>query len=390
MSRLIACGLASAIVVALFAPYSQAQVHAFDFGKTKNGEEVKIYEISNPAGMIAKIMTRGATLVSLTVPDLDGKLADVVFGFDDVAGYESKDNGYFGATVGRYANRIAKGKFTLDGKEYQLATNDGPNHLHGGKDRSFDKVVWKARRFEGDGQRGVKFSYTSPDGEEGYPGTLEATVAYTLTDKNELRIEYEAKTDKPTIINLTNHSYFNLGGAGSPTVNNHVLRIYADKYTPVDDTLIPTGEIADVEGTPLDFRKATPIGQRVEKLTNTSAKGYDHNFVLNPPKRGEDKIRKAAELVDPSSGRKLTVYTDQPGVQFYGGNFLNGVKGKNGQTYAHRSACCLETQVFPDSPNKQGVEGWTNCVLRPDETYKHTCIYAFGVKDMADKAKKTK
>lgn len=379
MNRFSACKLAFALCVTVLARPAAAEIHALDFGKTKDGEPVKIYELKNASGMTARIMTRGATLVSLEVPDRDGKLADVVFGFDNATGYESKDNGYFGATVGRYGNRIGKGKFTLDGKEYQLATNDGPNHLHGGAARSLDKVVWKARRFENDGENGVKFSYTSPDGEEGYPGKLDMSVTYTLTDKNELRIEYSAKTDKPTVINLTNHAYFNLAGAGSPTINDHLLRINAEKYTPVDGTLITTGELAAVEGTPLDFRKSTPIGQRVDQLTATSAKGYDHNFVLNPKKRG-DKLTKAAELVDPASGRRLTVYTDQPGVQFYGGNFLSGVKGKNGQTYAYRSACCLETQVFPDSPNKQGKEGWTNCVLKPGENYEHTCVYAFGVK----------
>jgi aldose 1-epimerase len=384
MIRPVACGLAAFLSFAALSTAAHADIHALDFGKTKDGEEVKIYELANENGMKARVMTRGATLVGLEVPDRNRRISDVVFGFDNVQGYESKDNGYFGATVGRYANRIAKGKFTLDGKGYQLATNDGPNHLHGGDGRSFDKVVWKARRFENPGECGVKFTYTSPDGEEGYPGTLEASVTYTLTDKNELRLEYSAKTDKPTVINLTNHAYFNLAGAGSPTINHHTLRIFADKYTPVDATLIPTGEIAAVDGTPLDFRNTTPIGERVDQLTSTSAKGYDHNFVLNPKKRG-DELTKAAELTDPSSGRKLTVYTDQPGIQFYGGNFLNGAKGKNGQNYAHRSACCLETQVFPNSPNNQGKEGWTNCVLRPGEPYKHTCVYAFGIKQKEKK-----
>jgi aldose 1-epimerase len=385
MHHVTACGLALILSLAAARP-AAAHVHAFDFGKTADGTKVRVYHVKSNAGMEVRIMTRGATLVGVDAPGRDGKTADVVFGFDDVSGFESKDNGYFGATVGRYANRIAGGKFTLDGKEYQLAKNDGPNHLHGGGARSLDKVVWKAVRFPKiedekptDTERGVKFWYTSPDGEEGYPGNLKMTVVYTLNDKNELKIEYTATTDKPTIINLTNHAYFNLAGHGSPTINDHVLTLNADRYTPVDETLIPTGELAPVDGTPLDFRQPTAIGKRVDELTATSAKGYDHNFVLNREGASDGELVKAAELVDPASGRKLTVLTDQPGVQFYGGNFLNGAKGKDGKTYAHRSGCCLETQVFPDSPNHQGEPGWPNCVLRPGETYKHTCVYAFGV-----------
>jgi aldose 1-epimerase len=360
---------------------ASADVKAEDFGKTADGTSVQVYRVTNPAGMEIRLMSRGATLVSVELPSDGDEKVDVVFGYDDVAGYESEGNMYFGTTVGRYANRIGAGKFTLDGKEYQLFTNDGPNHLHGGDGRSLDKVVWAGEPFERDGERGVKFSYTSPDGEENYPGELKASVTYTLTDKNEIRIEYAATTDKPTVINLTNHSYFNLAGQGSPTINDHVLTLNASKYTPVDDTLITTGEIASVEGTPLDFRKPTAIGERVEELTNTSAKGYDHNLVIDRGGAAAGELVKAAELVDPASGRMLTVFTDQPGVQFYGGNFLNGGKGKGGKTYAHRSACCLETQVYPDSPNKQGKEGWSNCVLKPGETYKHVCVYAFGKKE---------
>jgi aldose 1-epimerase len=388
MIRTFLGGFAFALCLFVAARPAAAHVHAFDFGKTEDGKEVRVYHVKNNSGMQVRLITRGATLIGVDAPDRDGKTADVVFGFDDIKGYESKDNGYFGPVVGRYANRIAKGKFTLDDKEYQLATNDGPNHLHGGKERSLDKVVWKAVRFPKpedekptDTERGVKFWYTSPDGEEGYPGNLKCTAKYTLNDDNELKIEYEATTDKPTVINLTNHAYFNLAGAGAPTINEHVLMLNADHYTPVDETLITTGEIAPVEGTPLDFRKPTAIGERVDQLTETSAKGYDHNFVINREDASEGEIVKAAELYDPASGRMLTVLTDQPGVQFYGGNFLDGVKGKDGQTYAHRSACCLETQVFPDSPNKQGKEDWKSCVLRPGETYKHTQVYKFGVKE---------
>ena len=381
MTRSLALSF-GALTLAIFCGGSAvADIQESDFGKTADGTPVKLFTLKNAKGMTVRLMSRGATLVGIDVPDKDGAMADVLFGFDDVAGYEDADrNQYFGCTTGRYANRIGKGKFTLDGHQYQLFTNDGPNHLHGGDGRSLDKVVWEGKAAEGAGEQSVTFTYTSPDGEEGYPGALASTVKFTLNDANEVWIEYTATTDKPTVINLTNHAYFNLGGAGSPTINDHVIMINADRYTPVDDTLITTGELAPVEGTPLDFRKATRIGDRVDQLTATSAKGYDHNFVIN---RGDDDngaLVKAAELVDPASGRMLTVLTDQPGVQFYGGNFLKGQAGKGGKTYAHRSGCCLETQVFPDSPNKQGKEGWPSCVLRPGETYKHVCVYAFGVK----------
>jgi aldose 1-epimerase len=367
------------LALGLCVQAASAKVTESDFGKTKAGVAVKKFELTNKNGMKVRLSSRGAALIGVDVPDRDGKVADVVFGFDDVAGYESDANDYFGCTTGRYANRIAKAKFTLDGKEYKLAANNGVNHLHGGKTESLDKVVWTGVPFEKDGVSGVKFSYTSPDGQEGYPGKQDMTVTFTLNDKNELKIDYSAKSDKPTVINLTNHAYFNLGGAGSPTINDHVLKLNADKYTPVDDTLITTGEKAPVEGTPLDFRTPTAIGKRVDELTKTSALGYDHNFVINRGDAGEGELVEAAKLVDPKSGRTLTVITDQPGIQFYGGNFLKGNKGKGGKTYGHRSACCLETQVFPDSPNKQGLEGWTDCVLRPGDEYKHTCIYAFGV-----------
>ena len=340
------------------------------FGKTADGEAAERYTLKNAKGVTATIMTRGATLTELHVPDKAGKTADVVLGFDDVAGYESDDNQYFGCTVGRVGNRIAKGKFTLNGKEYQLAVNNGPNHLHGGLKRSFDKVVWKAQGIETKNGPGVKFTYTSPDGEEGYPGKMSATVTYSLNDANELRIDYETTTDADTPINLTNHSYFNLGGAGSPTVLEHVLTLNASKYTPTDDTLIPTGKIDPVEGTPLDFRKPTAIGDRIEQLTKTANIGYDHNVVCD----GEaGKLRHIATLKDPASGRVLKVSTTEPGVQFYSGNFLKGQKGKGGKTYAHRSAMCLETQHFPDSVNHPN---FPNAILKPGDTYKHTAVFA--------------
>ena len=376
-SSILFCALAALLCADVNT--AMAKVETSDFGKTADGKDVKLFRVTNDKGMELRLITRGATLVGVDVPEGDAKV-DVVFGFDDVAGYESERNMYFGATVGRYANRIGAAKFTLDGKEYKLFANDGANHLHGGNGRSLEKVNWTGEPFERDGNSGVKFSYTSPDGEEGYPGELKASVTYTLNDKNEIRIEYAATTDKPTVINLTNHSYFNLAGHGSPTINEHVLTLFAKQYTPVDGGLIPTGELASVEGTPLDFRKPTAIGARVDQLTETSAKGYDHNLVVDRGNAAAGELVKAAELLDPASGRTLTVLTDQPGIQFYGGNFLNGGKGKDGKTYAYRSGLCLETQVYPDSPNKQSAKGWTECVLKPGETYKHVCVYAFGKK----------
>jgi aldose 1-epimerase len=351
----------------------EAEVKVTDFGKTADGTPVKAYTITNSKGDVVKLISRGATLVEWHVPDKHGKKDDVVFGFDDVAGYESKANGYFGATVGRVANRIAGGKFKVDGKEYKLAKNDDPNTLHGGVKQSLDKVVWTGQPFERKGEQGVSFKYVSPDGEEGFPGKLTCRVIYTLTDKNELRIEYEALTDKATPVNLTNHAYFNLSGAGSPTILDHELMLAADHYTPIDDTLIPTGEIAAVEGTPFDFRKFHKIGERVEKLNDKPGKGYDHNFVLN---NQGGKLAVAAKVRDPKSGRLLTVSTTEPGVQFYGGNFLNGAKAKAGKTYNYRSGLCLETQHYPDSVNQPK---FPSVILRPGKTYKHTCVYQISV-----------
>jgi aldose 1-epimerase len=360
---------ALAIVFLTNAAVCQAEVKVKDFGKTADGVPVKQYTLTNANGVIVKLLSRGATLAEWHVPDKNGKMADVVFGFDDVAGYESEDNGYFGATAGRVANRIKGGKFKIDGKEYQVPKNDGPNALHGGLKRSFDKVVWDGKPFKNADGEGVEFSYVSKDGEEGYPGTLKAKVTYTLTDKDELKIDYVATTDKATPINLTNHAYFNLSGAGAPTILDHELRIAADHYTPVDETLIPTGEIAPVEGTPLDFREFHKIGERVDQLNDKPGKGYDHNFALN---NDDGKLALAAEVREPKSGRVLKVFTTEPGIQFYGGNFLNGVKGKGGKPYAYRSGLCLETQHFPDSVNQPN---FPEAVLRPGETYRHTCIY---------------
>jgi len=321
------------------------------------------YTVKNSQGMVAKWIARGATLAELHVPDRDGKLVDVVLGFDDVAGYESGANQHFGCTTGRFANRICQGKFTLDGVTYQLAVNNGPNHLHGGPERALDKVTWDADPLE----NGVRFTYSSPDGEENFPGTLNVEVTYTLSADNALRIDYQATTDKPTIINLTNHSYFNLSGHSAGSVLDHEVFIDADRYTPVDETSIPTGELAQVAGTPFDFRVRQPLGTRIGQL----AGGYDHNYVLN---HSHGKLRKIAQVYDPRSGRVMEVATDQPGVQLYTGNGLHGQTGKAGQTYDAQSAVCLETQHFPDSPNQPS---FPSTVLRPGETYRHTCVYGF-------------
>jgi aldose 1-epimerase len=348
------------------------------FGKTKDGQAVELYTLKNNTGLVAKVMTRGATLVQLHVPDKDGKAADVILGFDDVTGYESEDNQYFGCTTGRVCNRIAKGKFTLEGKEYTLAINNEPNHLHGGLDKSLDKLVWKASPYSNEKGQGVKFTVTSADGDEGYPGTLEITVSYFMpNDTNSISISYTATTDKATPVNLTNHAYFNLAGEGSETVLNHSLRINADNYTVSDDTMIPTGEIAPVEGTDLDFRKRTVIGKRIESIGQTAAIGYDHNFVLNPREEGK-AMTLAAFVVEKESGRRMRVMTTEPGIQFYSGNFLKGQKGKGGKVYAHRSALCLETQHYPDSVNH---ENFPTTILKPGEKYESKTTYAFEIEN---------
>ncbi|MBM3993567.1 MAG: galactose mutarotase [Planctomycetes bacterium] len=344
------------------------------FGKTADGTAVESYTLKNKNGVTVKLITLGATVTEINVPDKAGKFANVAFGFDDVASYQSERNQYFGCTTGRVANRIAKGKFTLDGKEYALAINNEPNHLHGGK-KGLDKVVWKAKVLIEDKRArrpiGVRFSYESPDGEEGYPGTLRIDVTYILGETgNRLVIHYSATTDKTTPVNLTNHTYFNLAGAGADTVLDHELMISADEYVPVDKTLIPTGLLAPVKGTIMDFTKMTRIGERIEKLYDTGAKGYDHCYVLN---KGET-TRLAARLRDPKSGRVMTVTTDQPGVQLYTGNFLFGQKGAGGKEYKLRSGVCLETGGLPDAVNQPN---FPSIILRPGQTYRHTCIYAF-------------
>jgi aldose 1-epimerase len=346
------------------------------FGKTKDGEAVDLFTLKSEQGLVAKVMTRGATIVQIHVPDKDGNVDDVILGWDDVAGYESEDNQYFGCTTGRVCNRIARGQFELEGQKYSLAINDDPNHLHGGVERSLDKVVWKAKGYSNDRGQGVRMSRTSPDGEEGYPGTLKVTLSFFVPKSaNRISIRYKATTDKATPVNLTNHTYFNLSGAGAKTVLDHSLRLNADSYTPVDDTLIPTGEIASVEDTDLDFRKATRIGRRIKTFDDASTIGYDHNFVLNA--KDKDKaLNLAAVLRHQTNGRVLRVSTTEPGIQFYSGNFLKGQKGKGGKTYAHRSAVCLETQHYPDSVNQPD---FPSIVLQPGETFESTTQLGFTI-----------
>jgi aldose 1-epimerase len=343
------------------------------FGRMPAGTEVEVFTLTNAKGLEVRAIEYGAIIVSLRTPDRAGRIDDVVLGYDALSGYVANNSPYLGAIVGRYANRIARGRFTLDGREYALATNNAPNHLHGGV-KGFDKVVWDGEPVDGTAGSGVAFSYTSRDGEEGYPGTLKARVTYSLNDRGELTVDYHATTDKPTVINLSQHSYFNLSG-GERDILGHELTIAADRYTPVDDTLIPTGELAPVEGTPLDFRNPVAVGARINDVhvQLKRGQGYDHNFVL----REAASLKKAARLVDPISGRALDISTTEPGVQFYSGNFLDGsIKGKGGRAYARRSGLCLETQHFPDSPNRPK---FPSTVLRPGAEYRSRTVFAFGV-----------
>jgi aldose 1-epimerase len=344
------------------------------FGTAPGGAAVDAYTLTNSNGLRARIITYGAIVQSLEAPDRNGKLADVVLGFDDMKGYEG-NSPYFGAVVGRYGNRIARGRFTIDGHEYTLATNDGPNHLHGGI-KGFDKVVWTAQQFKSDSGVGVVLTHTSPDGDEGYPGTLKAKVTYTLTDRDELAIDYEATTDKATPVNLTNHTYWNLAGDGARDILGHVLTIESSAIVPVDSTLIPTGKLMPVEGTPFDFRKPTPIGARIEDAHQqiNFGKGYDHTFVLDGSRQGG--LAHAAHVTEPTTGRTLDIYTTEPGVQFYTGNFLDGsFAGKRGRVYARRFGLALETHHYPDSPNQPS---FPPVILRPGETYRSRTVLRFG------------
>ena len=341
-----------------------AQVRKSSFGKLPDGTAVDLYTLTNANGLVAKVTNYGTIITELHVPDRQGALGDVVLGFDNLAQYV-KGHPCFGCTVGRVANRIAKGRFTLDGKGYTLAVNDGPNHLHGGLE-GFDKKVWKAEPQPG---AAVKFTYTSPDGEEGYPGALTAVVTMTLTDANELRLDYWATTDKPTPVNLTNHSYFNLAGHGN--VLQHGLMVAADYYTPSDSTRIPTGEIKPVKGTPMDFTRPQAIGSRFAQLQDVPV-GYDTNYVINGGGKG---LVLAARVQEPESGRAMEVHTTQPGVQLYTANFLDGsLTGKGAVVYRQHAAFCLETQHFPDSVNQPG---FPSVILRPGQTYRQTTAFKF-------------
>ena len=365
------------------------------FGTTSAGEVVELFTMTNPQGIEVRAITYGGIIVSLKTPDRDGRWDDIVLGFDSLEPYDA-GSPYFGSIIGRYGNRIARGRFSLDGETFTLATNNEPNHLHGGV-RGFDKVVWTGAPFEDDDAVGVVFTYTSPDGEEGYPGTLDVRVTYTLTDADELIFEYHATTDRATPVNLTQHSYFNLAGAASDNILGHELTIDASRFTPVDSTLIPTGELAPVEGTPFDFRTSTVIGARIDgddpQLRH--GLGYDHNFVLdaNPNvtsgSTSDDRDssggapavregpRRAALVVEPVTGRTLEILTEEPGIQFYSGNFLDGtIAGKGGRVYGHRSGFCLETQHYPDAPNQPT---FPSTILRPGEEYSTRTVLIFGV-----------
>jgi aldose 1-epimerase len=344
------------------------QVTQESFGQTEDGKAVSLYTCRNPEGLVLQLTDYGAIVVSLEVPDREGKLANVNLGFPELKGYQQR-HPYFGATVGRYANRIARGEFSLDGRQYTLAKNNGENHLHGGL-VGFDRVLWQAEVMDSAEAAGVRFTYRSPDGEEGYPGNLDVTAVYLLTAKGELHMEFIAKTDRATPVNLTNHCYWNLAGAGKGDVLGHELTLEADHYLAADATLIPTGERVPVAETPFDFRQSQAIGRRVREIEATPV-GYDHCFVL----RGDaGRLRLAARVHEPDSGRVMEVLTTQPGVQLYTGNFLAGQPSDGG--FAQYAGFCLETQHFPDSPNQPS---FPTTILRPGETYHHMTVHRFSV-----------
>ncbi|MDO6388824.1 aldose epimerase family protein [Pontibacter sp. BT731] len=344
------------------------EIKTAPFGTAPNGQQVQLYTLTNANGMTVKITNYGAIVTSIQTPDRDGKLGEVALGFDSVDGYVPNDP-HFGGIVGRYANRIANGKFTLDGQEYTLAVNNAPNHLHGGI-TGFDRVVWQAEPLQK--QNAIRLTYVSKDGEEGYPGNLTVVVTYTLTGFNDLKIDYEATTDKATPVNLTNHSYFNLSAGKEKDILNHIVTIHADQFTASDETLIPTGELKSVKGTPYDFTKPTRVGDRIENLQGY---GYDLNYVV---RNGGDRLVPAATVEDPATGRVMQVQTTQPGIQFYTAYHLDGtLTGHNNTVYNRYAGLCLEAQHFPDSPNQ---ESFPSTILRPGEKYSETTVYKFGVK----------
>ena len=365
--------LASVITGCLPAPHPGPGKSRTLIGSV-DGKSVYLYTLTNRNGLEARIANYGGIVVSLTAPDRQGNFTDIVLGYDSLASY-LKATPYFGAIVGRYGNRIGGAKFSLNDTAYRLAANDGANHLHGGM-KGFDKVVWDADSGSTSGDSSLTLRYTSKDGEEGYPGALSVTVVYALTDSNQLRIDYAATTDKPTVLNLTHHSYFNLAGAGKGDILDHELTINAEQFTPIDAGLIPTGELRAVQGTPMDFRTPTAIGTRINNDDEQLrfGKGYDHNWVLS---RYGDGLVLAARLAEKNTGRVVEVWTTEPGIQFYSGNFLNGTNiGKGGLPYPYRGGLCLETQHFPDSPNKRG---FPPTVLNPGETYRSRTVYAFKI-----------
>ena len=377
---MVRAGLSISIaVVAFFMAGCQSSQDGFStatavVGTLPDQSEVRLHTLRNSQGVEVGILSYGATIVSITVPDAKGSMDDVVLGFDSLAGYRGDNNPYFGSIVGRYGNRIAGGSFVLDGETYMLARNNGPNHLHGGL-VGFDKVNWESMAASDGKRTSATFRYVSVDGEEGYPGTLRVTVVYTLTADNEVIVDYEATTDKATPVNLTQHSYFNLSGTGD--ILDHELALNASYFTPVDSTLIPTGELRSVFGTPFDFKTtARPIGERIRDNDPqlVIGGGYDHNFVLDG---GGDSLALAASVYDPLSGRTMEVWTTEPGVQLYTGNFLDGVEGKNRQVYGPHGGFCLETQHYPDSPNQPA---FPSTILRPDERYVSRTMFAFGVR----------
>lgn len=343
------------------------------FGYTPARTPIEMYTLRNSRGAEARIITYGGIVQMLKMPDKEGKLEDIVLGYDNVDGYLTNNSPYLGALIGRYGNRIGGAKFTVEGKTYRLATNNGPNSLHGGV-VGFDKVIWKAKMWNTPDGPALELNYLSKDGEEGFPGNLNVTAIYTLTENNELHLDFSATTDQPTICNLTHHSYFNLKGQGNGDILGHLVYIDADKYTPVDKNLIPTGELAPVEGTPFDFRKPTAIGARINEPNQQLeyAGGYDHNWVINKPL---GKFGLQARVYEPTTGRIMEVWSTEPGLQFYSGNFLDGtIIGKGGQVYKHRYGFCMEPQHYPDSPNKLM---FPSVELKPGQTYQNTIVYRF-------------
>jgi aldose 1-epimerase len=351
---------------------AKSKMQKQSFGKTDDGQQTDLYILTNKNGMETSITNYGGTVVTLKVPDRNGKLDDVVLGYDKLDDYAA-GKAYFGAIIGRYANRIAHAKFTLDGITYTLPKNDGDNHLHG----NFNKRVWTAKDVSTSAGQALELTYLSKDGEEGFPGNLSVKVVYTLTDQNELKIDYSATTDKDTVLNLTNHCYFNLAGQGNGDILQHQLMIRADRFPPVDASLIPTGELRSVKGTPFDFTTATAIGARIDQDDQQLklGRGYDHNWVLNSGTAGSLSL--AAQAYEPHSGRLLEVSTTEPGLQFYTGNFLDGIRGKGGKVYNRRYAFCLETQHFPDSPNHPN---FPSTVLKPGQSFRSTTVYRFSTK----------